>query len=219
MSPLPFECKYLAEFYLKYEDALSNTEANLGGVVAIEKKYILSSLKGSFRDLALSRHSVRHFDGCMIPDQEIKEAIETARNAPSVCNRPTTRIYVYSSSEMKEKILSLQNGNRGFGDQASHVIVVASELRCFNGAKERNQSFVDGGLMAMSLVYALHGQGLGTCFLNWSVGARQDIRLRQVISIPASNNIITLIAVGGLPRKFNVAQSNKVAFDDVVSFE
>lgn len=210
---------YLEVFLSKYEKLIVDGDKNLGGVKEIEKDNILSSLGSGFRELAFSRHSIRNFDGGSIPNATIKEALLIARKTPSVCNRPTTKIYVYSSSSMKEKILSLQNGNRGFGDKASHVIVVASELACFNGAKERNQSFVDGGLMAMSIVYSLHSLGLGTCFLNWSVGARRDIRLRKIISIPASNNIITLIAVGVLPAKLNVAQSNKVDFDEVVFFE
>lgn len=211
--------EYLEFFLSKYEKLIVDNDGSLGGVKTIEKKDILSSLGAGFRELAFSRHSIRDFDEGKIPDATIKEAIYIARKTPSVCNRPTTKIYVYNSSEMKEKILSVQSGNRGFGDRASHIILVASELACFNGAKERNQSFIDGGLMAMSLVYSLHSLGLGTCFLNWSVGAMSDLRLRKIVSIPASNNIITLIAVGVLPTRFNVAQSNKVEFDDVVFFE
>jgi len=211
--------EYLDAFLFSYKKNTDDFGDVVGGIKSIEKKDILTSIKGDFRDFAFCRYSIRDFDEALVSDNLIRGAIDIARKTPSVCNRPTTNIYIYSSKDMKKNILSLQNGNRGFGNKASHVIIVTSELACFNGAKERNQSFIDGGLMAMSLVYALHSKGLGTCFLNWAVGARQDVRLRRIISIPASNNIITLIAVGSLPERFNVAQSNKVDFNDVVHFE
>ena len=72
---------------------------------------------------------------------------------------------------------------------------------------ERNQCWIDGGMFAMSLVLGLHAQGLGTCFLNWSKSAPEDKAMRALLQLPPQEAIITLIAVGNLPRSLSVAKS------------
>ncbi len=59
----------------------------------------------------------------------------------------------------------------------------------------------------MSLVYALHSLGLGSCCLNWSVEKEHDEKLHAVTGIPASEMVIMMIGVGALPDSLQVAQS------------
>jgi hypothetical protein len=70
----------------------------------------------------------------------------------------------------------------------------------------------------MSLVWALHSRGIGSCYLNWSAELEQDLKLRQVADIPDSENIITLLAVGNLPDRFLVAGSPRRDLSDVLFF-
>ncbi|MNP41368.1 malonic semialdehyde reductase [compost metagenome] len=166
--------------------------------------------------MAANRFSIRVFNETPVSEELIKEAANIARKSPSVCNRQTTRIYSFSTPEQKKSLLALQNGNRGFGHLASHVIAITSDLQCFTGTGERHQAYVDGGLMAMSFVYALQSLGIGSCFLNWSVTADIDERFRRISGIPKSHVIVTLIAIGNIPEKLNIAESPRLPVNEIL---
>jgi hypothetical protein len=68
----------------------------------------------------------------------------------------------------------------------------------------------------MSVCYALHSLGLGTCLLNWSVDPARDLTLRKRFAIPAYENMITMMAVGLLPETFKVAVSSRVELSQVL---
>lgn len=133
-----------------------------GGVKKVTRNSILESSQIDFRAFCQSRYSIRHFMSNEVDINLIVQAVEIAQKTPSVCNRQSSKVYVFSSDEDKRKVLSYQNGNRGFGEQASKVLIVTSDLENFVSIGERNQCWIDGGMYAMSLVYALHSLGLGT---------------------------------------------------------
>ncbi|NES66883.1 MAG: nitroreductase, partial [Okeania sp. SIO2D1] len=111
---------------------------------------------------------------------------------------------------------SCQNGNRGFGEQASKVLIVTSNLEHFASIGERYQGWIDGGMFSMSLVYGLHSLGLGICCLNWSFKKKQDRQLKIIAGIPDSDLVIMMIAVGHLPEEFKVAQSPRKPLKEVL---
>ena len=45
--------------------------------------------------------------------ESIEQAVELAKYAPSACNKQPVRIYVVFDKENVEKILDMQQGNRG----------------------------------------------------------------------------------------------------------
>jgi nitroreductase len=97
--------------------------------------------------------------------------------------------------------------------------VVVCDLRHFVTVGERNQAWIDGGMFAMSLVYALHALGLGTCFLNWSVTEDVDRKLRPHLKVTEHDVIITMLAVGHLPERFRVAHSQRKPIDQALVLE
>lgn len=188
----------------------------LGGVMEVTKDQILAAVPTDYRAFTESRYSVRNFAPIEVDIKLIKTAIAIAQKTPSVCNRQSAKVHIYSDPKDKEKVLSFQNGNRGFGDQASKVLIVTSDLQHFISVGERNQCWIDGGMFAMSLVYALHSLGLGTCCLNWSVDFLTDRNLKKNAGISDSESIMMMIAVGHLPNKFKVAQSPRKNIDEVM---
>ena len=64
-------------------------------------------------------------------------------------------------------------------------------------------------MFAMSLIYALHSLGLGTCCLNWCVNNTEDKLLREFIPIEDKEVVIMMIAVGNLPDEFDVPYSQR----------
>ena len=125
----------------------------------------------------------------------IKKAISIAQSTPSVCNRQTWRTHVFLDKEQIKEILKYQNGNRGFGEDAAAILIVTASLPYFIGVGERNQAFIDGGMYAMTLVYALHSLGLGTCCLNLWVSQVWILGCNEVAKIPCDEVLIMMIAV------------------------
>ena len=127
--------------------------------------------------------------------------------SPRVCNRGATRVYAIYDAQHRERALAHQNGNAGFGHTAGAVLIITTNMSAYTDFGERNQAWIDGGLFAMTLTYALHAQALGTCFLNWSALPGQDKAMRRELGIPAEEAVITFMAVGKLPQVFTVAAS------------
>jgi len=188
-----------------------------GGTLAMTREEMQAASAMDFDRFARARYSVRNFTGAPVPAEDIEAAVATAMKSPRVCNRESRRVYVGYDPEMRTRMLSYQNGNRGFGHLAGAVIIVTSDTRYFTNLGERNQPWIDGGLFAMSLVYALHGRGLGTCMLNWSKEFWRDADMRRGLGIPDHEVVITYIAVGRMPETFEVAVSDPPEIDDVLT--
>jgi nitroreductase len=187
-----------------------------GGVHRLAAEDVKSS---ACRDLAAffrSRHSIRHFADTAVPLDLVEKAVSMAIHTPSVCNRESWRVHVYADPGSKAAVLRHQNGNRGFGDQAAYVLIVTTDIQSFTSVGERNQAWIDGGMFAMSLIWALHSLGLGTCCLNFCVEKETDTALRASAGIPDAQAVIMMLAVGALPAEFAVAQSPRKHLEEMI---
>lgn len=187
-----------------------------GGVHEIKKEDI-DKRRINFKEFAYSRYSIRNFENSDVSLEIIREAVSIAQKTPSVCNRQSTNVYVFNDNPLKKEILQYQNGNAGFGDGASKILIITSELKDFRGGIERNQSFIDGGMYAMSLIYALHSLGVGTCPLNLCVTNETEMKLKKLAKIGESEVLIMMVAVGNIPERVMVASSSRRNIDKVLS--
>lgn len=148
------------------------------------------------KQLLRGRRSLRTFDASRIPSPDVLYSIATtAIKAPSVCNRQTGRLHVFTGIKVK-KLLEYQTGNRGFGHQVPVLFVVTTDMRFFLSRKERNQPGIDGGLFALQTVLAIQSEGMGSVCLNWCVDHKSDLKLREIAGIPQYENVIMLIGCG-----------------------
>jgi nitroreductase len=154
-----------------------------------------------------SRSSVRNFDPQPVRRSVVSEAVQLALNAPSVCNRQAWGVWYSLDRGTVDSILRHQNGNAGFRSSVPCVLIVTVDARFFAGAAERNQRWVDGGLFAMSLVWALHALGVASCMLNWSMTNDDTRTLRTALGMPDHLDVITMIAVGYPAETSVVARS------------
>lgn len=162
-----------------------------------------------------SRVSVRQFQLQMPNQMIIERAVRTAMSAPSVCNRQTCKVRCYPA-ERGQALLSLQNGNRGFGHTIPLVLVITTDLRQFTGSSERNQGWIDGGMFAMTLLLGLHAECLGAVALNWSVLNGQDRKMHTLAEIPPHERIIMLIGCGHPLKDAKVPVSCRRDLDEVL---
>ncbi|TRZ46027.1 nitroreductase family protein [Robertkochia solimangrovi] len=189
-----------------------------GGTKKIKKSDVFNSISNiDFDTFFKTRYSVRDFSDEPVNVDVLLEAIDTAKYVPSVCNRQPWKAYVIrpENTELKSKLLSVQNGNKGFGDSISSLIVVTGKLSHFF-AYERNQVFIDGGMFAMSIVLALHSKGFGTCCLNLSYTAEMNRKFDEIMNFDKDTVPIMYIAVGNLKQDFKVAISNRKLLNEIV---
>jgi len=190
-------------------------DGRTGGVIACTRESIHARGKIDLQAFFSSRHSVRQYAPDPIDAGLVDQAVRMAQRTPSVCNRQAPKVYVYLDPEERKQVIRCQKGNAGFGDQATGVLVVTADTRAYFSVGERYQAWIDGGMFAMSLVYALHSLGIGSCCLNWSVEKAADRELRRVTGIPASECVIMMLSIGHLPESFVVAQSHRKPLDSV----
>lgn len=162
----------------------------------------------NFRDLALGRHSVREFSGECIDTSKVLEALQLAERTPSVCNRQGWRVYWVEDPELSRQVLSHQRGF-GYRQMPEVLLVITVSNNTFLSPVERNQAFVDGGLFAMSVMYGLEHEGLAAVPLNACMYHRDQLAVRQLLSIDDSEMIIMFIAVGDFPEETVVPLSDR----------
>ncbi|MFI3262883.1 MAG: nitroreductase family protein [Rikenellaceae bacterium] len=166
-----------------------------------------------FKLFSYSRHSVRNFSEKKLDLGIINKSINMAMNTPSSCNRQVSRVHVVQDIKVKQEILKLQQGNRGFGYLADKIIIVTAHTEAYASGRERNSAYVDGGMFGMNLLYSLHYNKVGCCVLNCYFTPRNECRLRKIVGIHKSEVPIMIILVGDVNQEFSVAysvrQSNK----------
>lgn len=178
--------------------------------IDISKEDYFKYVKSDFLLFSNSRSSVRNYTNDNIPLDRLLNSIELAKKTPSACNRQAWRSYIYTDKAKMNEILEIQGGNRGFGHLGNKLIVVAAELGVFSGGDigtEHNQAYIDGGMYAMNLLYALHYNEIACCILNCSNTKERDVKLRKVCKIKESEIFIAMIICGIPPTHFRIASS------------
>lgn len=204
---------WLDEWLSRFSQEGGALGEGLGGTTALDREEILAGISSGGPDFFRTRHSIRQFSSDPVPLDDIKKAIEIAQKTPSACNRQGQHAYVFKNAM---DALKWQPGNNGFGHLASRAIIITCDLQAFSGSGERYQCWIDGGMFAMSVIYALHSMGYGSCALAWSAQSAQDKRMRNSLGIPDSHAVIMMIAVGNLPPKFQVAKSTRFPISEIL---
>jgi nitroreductase len=154
-----------------------------------------------------SRHSHRVYRPAAPDDDTVRSAVAIALTAPAVCNRQFGRIRVTRDPMFIRKILRRRGGARGFGDGIPALAIVTVGLRSYKGASERYQGWIDGGLFLMTFLLGIHSLGLGAITLNWSKTPPTDIRMRRMLGVPSSEQIIAIVGFGPVASDAVVASS------------
>ena len=169
-----------------------------------------------FATFAEQRHSIRSFIDKEVPNAVITEVVKIAQTSPSACNRQSIKVHVYGK-EKKNKILEIQNGNRGFGQMANKILIVTSEQTAWDGYFTK-AAYLDAGIFTMNLLYALHYYKIAACTLNLYLFRKEMKRIRRLMDIADSEIPCVMIAIGYPSNTFSIAKSHRIGINQVLTF-
>lgn len=192
-------------------------EKTQGGSEIVTRDEIASATDFDFRSFLLNRHSVRQYTDEPLDDETIKRIVCNAQECSSVCNRQTVKAYAFNDYAVVQELLTYQAGNAGFRQEIRTLFIVTANMAQMNLIGERYQGWIDGGIFAQTLALSIHAEGLGACFLNWSVEKETDIALRKKVGIPDNELVITFMSAGHLKESFRVPVSARKPLDMVLS--
>lgn len=170
-----------------------------------------------FKEFAQQRHTVRWFSDKNIENSTLVEVVKLAQTAPSACNKQSTKVYVIGSEDAKAKVLNIQRGNRGFGHKANKILLVTSDMGCWN-FQFRTSAFLDGGIFVQNILYALHYHKLVACTMNAELSPNQIKQLSEIIGFAKEEIPIVFIAIGNAPEEFEYPGSQRIDVENVVEF-
>ena len=203
----------VAEFKKNY----CRNKFEFGGVKAVNRSASNENQTKDFKELALNRNSVRDYQDTAVDLEKINEAIQIATKSPSVCNRQSTRIRVIRDCSLIKKALDIQGGFKGY-PLPPCLLMITTDTRYFIDVTERNQVYVDGGLFAMSLLYALEYEGLAACALNTMFDPKRESATRKLLGINESENMIMYLTVGNFKDNYRVPKSHRLSVEQIVKY-
>ncbi len=192
-------------------------EDKRGGYETLDRKDIFDPAKRDFESVIFTRHSFRQYTAEKVETELLEKAVKLAMRSPSACNRQQARVFVLENKKVRDMVLKVQNNQRGWRDQPDRILLVASSVEYYRQSRERYAAYIDGGLFAMTLVWALHSLGIGTCCLNLNLDKRGIKKLKKAAGLSQSDVPILLIAAGKLPEKNNVAVSTRRDVKEVLT--
>lgn len=164
-----------------------------------------------------SRRSVRKYSDEEISNEVLSEIVDFARFSPSWKNTQVVRYHVVKNPDIKEKIA--QNCVLGFEFNAKTIVrckalVIVSVVTKLSGyekdgsystSQEDRWEMFDAGIANQTFCLAAHSKGVGSVVL----GVFDEHKIRQYISLPETEKVTNLIALGyplepaknGPPRK------------------
>ena len=156
-----------------------------------------------FNQTVMARRSLRAYEeGKTVEKAQIEELIRFAQMAPSWKNSQTGRYYVVMSPEMLEKVRKdcLSEFNQKNRANAPALIITAFEKTRSGFTREgvaenevgEGWGCYDLGLQNENLVLKAKDMGLDTLIM----GIRNSEKLREYLEIPASQEVVSVIAVG-----------------------
>ena len=97
-------------------------------------------------------------------------------------------------------------------------LLITSRLSYFKSV-ERNQVYIDGGLFAMSLIYALHGLGLGGHIYGSPVGKVNSNK--ELFQIPKGYKAVVVLRIGNVDKNVDAvsAASPRKAAEEVINYK
>lgn len=174
----------------------------------------------SFNQVLTTRRSVRNYDATKkISEAEVRTLLKSVQDAPSWANMQPTKYYVAISEEKLTAVQNMVGGNKERIKNAP-VLIVSTYERGKSGFFQGNPAnevgdgwgAYDNGLSNCYLILQARAMGFDTLIM----GMREADKLRELFSIPQSETIMAVIALGY--RAEEPTRPRHKELDEIVKF-
>ena len=114
-----------------------------------------------------------------------------------------------------QRLLSLQNGNSGFGHLCKQLLVVTVDMGSVLFDDEWYDMRTNAGIYVMNLSYALHYHRVAHCILNCWRHAENDELRYKISGIPRNEVPVVYVSCGAVPKEFKVAESPRTPVEKI----
>lgn len=171
--------------------------------------------EGNFEKVLLSRHSVRDFEDREIEKEDLDFALQCFVEAPTACNRQMCKVYRVENNEVKNLLHKTVLGVGGFNQDTMTYFIITYDMAAFDFFGERNQGYMNAGLVAMNFANGLHYRGIGSCFMQWANRRSEDLNVRKKLGILDSEKIAIVIGAGYYTKESIIPCSCRRSISDV----
>lgn len=172
----------------------------------------------SFLDLAQQRYSCRDFDRNRIVSRNIlSRIIETARLAPSACNRqPWIFVVIDDECEASCREAVIESYNRPWVKTApAFIVACGNHNEAWHRASDnKDHTDVDLSIAIEHICLAATDAGLGTCWVcNFDVE-----KIKSELNIPSQYEPIAIIPIGYPAPNAAITTKNRNDIDEILKW-
>jgi len=140
-----------------------------------------------------NRRSQRTFNKEPITQTEINLLLESAKFAPSSCNRQA--IYIKILDEIEDLLV----GSKGWINNANKIFLVFADMRAYKSPNEVSfMPYLDAGVVAENIYLMAEVLRIGVCFINPNI--QEKIRFNNLYN-KENNRFCGAIAIGHYNKK------------------
>jgi nitroreductase len=168
------------------------------------------------------RFSVRHYLDRPIEPDQLETILESARLAPSASNAQPWHFYVVTAKAKRQALagkmpLGSQVVSNSFIAQAPVVIVATAGPinllhRIASFIVNKRWYYIDLGIALEHMVLTAWELGIGSCWVGWF----DEPKVRQLLAIPAGEEVIALLTLGYTDETRSPFPKNRKKLEEIV---
>ncbi len=182
------------------------------------KDSVLSDISyEQFNKLCMQRRSIRWYTQEKVPHELIDKALSATLYSPSACNRQPFRFVIIEDPEMLKVAANLPMGTSTFSHNIPMMAILIGDLSAYSDERDRHIIYIDGGLAAMSFMFALETLGLSSCPINWPDVEYREKSLDKFLQLSPFERCVMFISIGFPLEDGQIPFSQKKSINTILS--
>ncbi len=159
------------------------------------------------------RKSIRRFSARGVEPEKTERLMRALQRAQSAANRQPWHFIVLGRGDGKRAELNEVFTKEGFRDAPLLVVACAEPGQAWTRKTDGvNYSWVDVTIAVSEMIAVATADGLGTCW----IAAIDPVRVKQILNIPASIDVVAIIAVGYPLEELRVEEKNRKSLKEII---
>lgn len=165
-------------------------------------------------DIIRKRRSVRSYKDEPIPEDVIKEIIESARLAPSAKNLQEWKFIIVRDEKKREELYEAAKRQR-FVKEAPVVIAGVATYTSYVMTNGVPACHIDLAIAMEHIALVAAEKGIGTCW----IGAFYQDKAKEALKVPDDCEIIALMTLGYPTDELKPEEKKRKSLDEIICWE